>query len=128
MAPSKPYYHVTHDYRPETSISSKVEICIPKGQSPPERIAMPFVPSLKDLSEGDNDKLLSFIQSLCQHKQVMADLNNASLNQDIADLDDASHTYSDDGDKGNVTFLSIIRKWLCCVCLRRMTSKAYVMC
>ncbi|OBT76566.1 hypothetical protein VF21_05445 [Pseudogymnoascus sp. 05NY08] len=151
MAPWKPYYYVTHDYRPKTAIS-KVEICIPNGQSPPERMAMPFVPSLKDLSEGDDDTLLSFIQSLRQHNGVMAnvdhaslnqdmayvdhaslsqdmaDVDHVSLNQDMADFDHASHTYGDNGDKGNVTLLSMARKWLCRVCPRRMTSKAYVIC
>ncbi|KFX86507.1 hypothetical protein V490_09051 [Pseudogymnoascus sp. VKM F-3557] len=138
MALCKPYYYVTHDYRPETAIS-KVEICIPNGQSPHERMAMPSVPSLKVLSEGDDDTLLSFIQSLRQHNGVMADVDHASLNQDMADVDDASlnqdmtdvdhasHTYGDNGDKGDVTLLSMARKWLCRVCSRRMTSKAYVM-
>ncbi|KFY17980.1 hypothetical protein V492_00230 [Pseudogymnoascus sp. VKM F-4246] len=114
MAPLKPYYYVTHDYGPET-VSSKAEICIPNGQSPPERMAMPFVPSLKDLSEGDADTLLSVIQSLRQHNGVMADVDHVSpnrdgadidhvlLNQYVADIDHASHTYGDDGDKGNAT-------------------------
>ena len=151
MAPLAPYYYVTHDYRPNTAISSKAEICIPNGESPPERMAMPFVPSLKYLSEGDDDTLLSLTQILRQHNQDMADyhasfnqdmvdldhasinqdmadLDHVSLNQDMADIDRASHTYGDNGDKGNVTLRSMARKLLYCVCPSRMTSKAYVMC
>ncbi|KFY02545.1 hypothetical protein V490_00464 [Pseudogymnoascus sp. VKM F-3557] len=133
----EPYYYVTHDYRPET-VSSKAEICIPSipnGESPPERIAMPFVPPLKYLSEGDHDTLLSLIQSLRQNNQDMADyhasfnqdmadpdhtsinqhmadLDHVSLNQDMADIGRASHTYGDNGDKGNVTLRSMARKLL----------------
>jgi hypothetical protein len=144
------FYYVTHDYRPE-SVSSKAEIWIPNKNSQPERMAMPFVPPLKYLSEGDHDTLLSLIQILRQHNQVMADyhasfnqdmvdLDHASINQDMADLDHVSlnqamadidresHTYGDNGDKGNVTLRSMARKLLYRVCPSRMTSKAYVMC
>lgn len=82
----EPYYYVTHDYRPKTGVSSKFEMCTPNEQNLPERKALPFVPSLIDLSEGsEGATLISF----------------------IADLGHTSHTYSDNGDKGNVTLLSV---------------------
>ncbi|KFY89586.1 hypothetical protein V500_05599 [Pseudogymnoascus sp. VKM F-4518 (FW-2643)] len=116
--PWEPYYYATHDYRSETVVSSKFEICIPDGEGSPERMALPFVPSLHDLSVAPT--LKSVLRSLRQHNQGIADLD-----QGITDLDHASHTYGDNGDKGNVTLLSMARKWLCCIGLRRITSKAY---
>ncbi|KFY90293.1 hypothetical protein V500_05220 [Pseudogymnoascus sp. VKM F-4518 (FW-2643)] len=99
--PWKPYYCVTHDYRSET-VSSKFEMCTPDGEGLPKRITLPFVPSLNDLSEV-RAPLLSFID----------------------DLDHISRTLGGNGDKGNVTLLSMARNWLCCIGSRRITSKAY---
>ena len=100
----KPYYYFTHNRRSKTAVSSKFEICTPDGEGQPKRITLlPFVPSLNDLSEGRATRL-SF----------------------IADLDYTSRTYSgDNGDKGNLTLLSVARNWLCCIGSRRITSKAY---
>jgi hypothetical protein len=102
--PWKPYYYVTHNRRSKTAVSSKFEICTPNGEGQPKRITLlPFVPSLNDLSEGRATRL-SF----------------------IADLDYTSRTYGgDNGDKGNLTLLSVARNWLCCIGSRRITSKAY---
>ena len=60
----EPYYYVTHDYRP-AGVSSKFEMCTPDEQNQPERRALPFVPSLNDLSEGsEGATLISFIADL----------------------------------------------------------------
>ncbi|KFY50877.1 hypothetical protein V495_00044 [Pseudogymnoascus sp. VKM F-4514 (FW-929)] len=115
--PWEPYYYATYDLRSKTVVSSKFEICIPDGEGSPERMAVPFVPSLHDLSVGPT--LKSVLRSLRQHNQGIADLD-----QGITDLDHASHTYGDNGDRGNVTLLSMARNWLCCIGSKRKTSKA----
>lgn len=77
-------------------------MCTPNREGLPKCITLPFVPLLNDLSKG-RTLLLLFINNL---NYILC-------------------TLSSNRDKGNVTLLSIARNWLCCIGLRRITSKAY---